>query len=42
MGSIYQRRQRQTDGTMKKLPTLWIKYYQKGRAVHNAERSRTA
>ncbi len=36
MGSIYTRKQRQANGTLKELPTLWIKYYQNGRAVRES------
>lgn len=36
MGSIYRRTQTLTDGTTRDLPTLWIKYYQSGRAVRES------
>ena len=31
MGSIYQRKKKQPDGTLKALPTLWLKYLENGR-----------
>ena len=36
MGMIYQRKQKRLDGTVRVLPTLWIKYYQNGRAVRES------
>src|SRR6185295_16792789 len=36
MGSLYQRKQKLTDGTYRELPTIWIKYYQNGRAVRES------
>ena len=36
MGMIYQRKQKRPDGTVRVLPTLWIKYYQNGRAVRES------
>jgi len=31
MGSIYQRKKKQPDGTWRELPTLWVKYLENGR-----------
>src|ERR1700730_16213329 len=36
MGSLYKRKQKLTDGTSRELPTIWIKYYQNGRAVRES------
>jgi integrase len=36
MGSLYRRTQKRPDGTVRELPTLWIKYYQGGRAVRES------
>src|SRR6266545_4639520 len=36
MGSLYRRKQKLTDGTIRELPTIWIKYYQNGRAVRES------
>lgn len=36
MGSFYKRKQRMKDGTVRELPTIWIKYYQGGRAVRES------
>jgi integrase len=36
MGSLYKRKQKLTDGTVRELPTIWIKYYQNGRAVRES------
>src|SRR4051812_26755212 len=36
MGMLYKRKQKNRDGTITELPTLWIKYYQNGRAVRES------
>jgi integrase len=36
MGSLYRRTQKLPDGTLRELPTIWIKYYQNGRAVRES------
>lgn len=36
MGSLYRRKQKLRDGTVRELPTIWIKYYQNGRAVRES------
>jgi integrase len=36
MGSLYKRKQKLADGTMRELPTVWIKYYQNGRVVRES------
>lgn len=36
MGSLYKRKQKLPDGTSRELPTIWIKYYQGGRAVRES------
>ena len=36
MGSLYKRKQKMPDGTVRELPTIWIKYYQGGRAVRES------
>ena len=36
MGSFYRRKQKAPDGTSRELPTIWIKYYQNGRAVRES------
>jgi integrase len=36
MGSLYRRTQKLKDGTLRELPTIWIKYYQGGRAVRES------
>jgi integrase len=36
MGSIYTRKQKLPDGSYRELPTLWIKYYQGGRAIRES------
>src|SRR5437899_2330629 len=36
MGSFYRRKQKMLDGTVRELPTIWIKYYQNGRAVRES------
>jgi integrase len=36
MGSLYRRKQKMQDGTRRELPTIWIKYYQNGRAVRES------
>ncbi|MEO7190058.1 MAG: tyrosine-type recombinase/integrase [Vicinamibacterales bacterium] len=36
MGSIYRRTKKQTDGTVRELPTWWIKFYQDGRSVRES------
>ncbi len=36
MGSLYRRKQKLADGTWRELPTIWIKYYQGGRAVRES------
>lgn len=36
MGSLYKRKQKLADGTYRELPTIWIKYYQNGRAVRES------
>ncbi len=36
MGCLYKRKQKMTDGTYRELPTIWIKYYQGGRAVRES------
>ena len=36
MGSLYRRTQKLPDGTQRTLPTIWIKYYQHGRAVRES------
>ncbi len=36
MGSLYRRRQKMPDGTVREMPTIWIKYYQGGRAVRES------
>jgi integrase len=36
MGSIYRRKQKLENGEYRQLPTLWIKYYQGGRAVRES------
>src|SRR5262245_48149791 len=36
MGSLYRRKQKPQDGTVRELPTWWIKYYQHGRAVRES------
>jgi integrase len=39
MGSIYQRKSKQADGTWKELPTLWIKYIQNGRVMRESTKT---
>jgi integrase len=39
MGMLYKRKQKQRDGTIVELPTIWIKYYQNGRAVRESTRT---
>ena len=36
MGSLYRRKQKQPDGTYRELPTIWIKFYQNGRAIRES------
>ena len=36
MGSLYKRKKKQTDGTVRELPTLWIKYLQNGRVMRES------
>lgn len=36
MGSFYKRKHRKPDGTIVESPTIWIKYYQNGRAVRES------
>jgi len=36
MGSIFRRKQKLADGRTRELPTLWIKYYQGGRAIRES------
>jgi integrase len=36
MGSLYKRKQKLTDGTVRELPTWWLKYYQNGRAMRES------
>ena len=36
MGCLYKRKQKLTDGTYRELPTIWIKYYQNGRAIRES------
>lgn len=36
MGSLHKRKQKLTDGTVRELPTVWIKYYQNGRVVRES------
>jgi integrase len=36
MGSLYRRKQKLADGTFRELPTIWIKYYQNGRAIRES------
>ena len=40
MGSLYKRRVRGSDNNMRELPTIWIKYYQGGRAVRESTGTR--
>jgi integrase len=36
MGSLFRRRKKRSDGTIIELPTLWLKYYQHGRAIRES------
>jgi integrase len=36
MGMLYKRTKKLPDGTIKELPTIWIKYYQNGRAIRES------
>jgi integrase len=36
MGSLYRRKQKMPDGTVRDLPTIWIKYYQNRRAIRES------
>src|SRR4051812_45854503 len=36
MGSIYHQKVKRKDGSYRELPTLWLKYYQHGRAVRES------
>lgn len=36
MGCLYKRKQKLADGTYRELPTIWLKYYQGGRAVRES------
>ena len=36
MGSFYKRTQKMPDGTLRELPTIWIKYYQNGQPVRES------
>jgi integrase len=36
VGSLYRRKQKLADGTFRELPTIWIKYYQNGRAIRES------
>ena len=36
MGSLYRRTQKRADGTLHEWPTIWIKYYQDGRAIRES------
>jgi hypothetical protein len=39
LGSIYQRRKKQPDGSIITLSTWWIKYYRSGRPVRESSHS---
>jgi integrase len=39
MGSLYRRKQKQPDGTWRELPTIWIKFYQNGRAIRESTKT---
>jgi integrase len=36
VGCLYRRKQKLADGTLRELPTIWIKYYQNGRSVRES------
>jgi integrase len=36
MGSLYRRKQKMPDGTVRELPTIWLKYYQHGRQMRES------
>src|SRR5262245_11315528 len=36
MGSLYKRKKRMPDGSMRELPTIWIKYIQNGRPIRES------
>ena len=39
MGVLYRRRQKMPDGSVRELPTWWIKYYENGRARRESTRT---